>query len=179
MTVLLRLLLAITALAATALSAAAHGPTPQKVEEKITIAAKPDAVWAVLKDFGKFCEWNTVVAKCEADGGNTAGTATRTLTLKNGGVIIEGLDDYNDAEKTYAYRLSKENVEALPVSFYSATISVKPAGDGSEVEWIGRFYRGDTSNFPPDNLNDEAAVKTMTEFFQQGLAALKAKVESK
>jgi mxaD protein len=179
MTVLLRLLLAITALAATAHSAVAHGPTPQKVDEKTTIAAKPDAVWAVVKDFGKFCEWNTVVTKCEADGGNAPGTATRTLTLKTGGVIVEGLDDYNDADKTYAYRLSKENLEALPVSFYSATISVKPTGDGSEVQWNGRFYRGDTSNFPPDNLNDEAAVKAMTEFFQQGLAGLKAKVESK
>jgi mxaD protein len=178
MTGLVRLFLAVTMLAATSLSASAHGPTPQKVEEKIAIAAKPDAVWAVLKDFGKFAEWNPGIAKIEAEGGNAAG-ATRKLTLKNGGVIVEGLDDYNEGEKLYAYRLSTENLEALPVSFYSATISVKPAGEGSEVEWIGRFYRGDTSNFPPDNLNDEAAVKAMTEFFKEGLAGLKAKAESK
>lgn len=178
MTGFARLLLVFTALAATALPADAHGPTPQKVEEKIAIKAKPEAIWALIKDFGKFCEWNSVVVKCEAEGGNASG-ATRTLTLKNGGVIVEGIDDHNDGEKTYVYRLSKENIEALPVSFYSATLSVKPAGDGSEVEWIGRFYRGDTSNFPPDNLNDEAAVKAMTEFFQKGLASLKAKAEFK
>jgi mxaD protein len=178
MTILPRLLLAVTVLAATALSAAAHGPTPQKVEEKITVAAKPDAVWAVLKNFDKLADWHPGIAKIEAEGGSAAG-ATRTLTLKNGGVLVEGLDEYNDGEKFYTYRLSKENVEALPVSFYSATITVKPAGDGSEVQWIGRFYRGDTSNFPPDNLNDEAAVKAMTEFLQQGLAGLKAKVETK
>ena len=43
-----RLLLAFTALAATAISAAAHGPTPQKVEEKVAIEATPEAVWAVI-----------------------------------------------------------------------------------------------------------------------------------
>jgi mxaD protein len=65
------------------------------------------------------------------------------------------------------------------VSFYSATLTVKPAGSGSEVEWIGRFYRGDTSNFPPENLNDEAATKAMTALFREGLDGLKAKLEGK
>ena len=50
---------------------------------------------------------------------------------------------------------------------------------GSEVTWTSRFYRADTINFPPENLNDEAAVKAMTEFMQGGLQGLKAKVEGK
>lgn len=152
----------------------AHGPTPQKAEEKVTIAAPPAKVWAALKAFGDV-SWNPGISKAEATGGNETG-ATRTITLATGN-LVEGLDEYNDAEMSYGYRLSTENLEAFPVSFYSATIAVTPAGDGSEVTWIGRFYRGDTSNFPPDNLNDEAAVKAMTEFMQQGLQGLKAKVE--
>ena len=56
---------------------------------------------------------------------------------------------------------------------------MKPAGSGSEVEWIGRFYRGDTSNFPPENLNDEAAIKAMKGLFREGLDGLKAKLEGK
>lgn len=159
-------------------TAFAHGPTPQKVEEKIEIAVPPEKVWEIAGDFARICEWHTGIAKCEAAGGNASG-GTRTLTLQNGGVISEGVDDYNVAEKQVSYRLSKENLEALPVSFYSATLSVKAAGAGSEVTWVGRFYRGDTSNFPPDNLNDEAAVKAMTEFFHKGLEGLKAKLEGK
>ena len=49
----------------------------------------------------------------------------------------------------------------------------------AEVTWIGRFFRADTGNFPPDHLNDEAAVKAMTGFMQEGLKGLKAKVEGK
>lgn len=158
--------------------ALAHGPTPQKAEEKITIAAPPAKVWEALKNFGDV-SWNPAITKAEASGGNDpAAGATRTITLKTGN-LVEGLDEYNDKEMSYGYRLSTENIEVFPVSFYSATIAVTPAGEGSEVTWIGRFYRADTSNFPPENLNDEAAVKAMTGFLQEGLKGLKAKVEGK
>jgi mxaD protein len=156
--------------------ALAHGPTPQKAEEKITVAAPAEKVWEALKNFADV-SWNPAITKTEASGGNASG-ATRTITLKTGN-LVEGLDEYNDKDKMYGYRLSTENLEAFPVSFYSATIAVTPAGEGSEVTWVGRFYRGDTSNFPPENLNDEAAVKAMTEFMQEGLKGLKAKVEGK
>jgi mxaD protein len=154
--------------------ALAHGPTPQKIDETVTINASPVTVWNTVKDFAAISRWHAGVAQSEGGNGNGA---TRTITLKQGGVLLDGLDDYNENEKSYAYRLAKENVEAFPVSFYSATLSVKQAGDGAEVEWIGRFYRGDTGNFPPDNLNDEAAIAAMTKFFQEGLASLKTKVE--
>lgn len=158
--------------------ASAHGPTPQKAEETIAIAAPADAVWAVVKAFDGMAAWNPAIKASVGEGGSAPG-ATRTITLKNGGQLAEGLDEFNEAEKFYAYRLSKENIEVFPVSFYSATIAVKPEGAGSVVTWSGRFYRGDTGNFPPDNLNDEAAVNAMTEFFKEGLAGLKAKLEAK
>lgn len=155
----------------------AHGPTPQKAEEKITISAPPAKVWAAIKEFADV-SWNPGITKVEATGGNEAG-ASRTITLKNGKVLVEGLDEYNEKEMSYGYRLSTENLEALPVSFYSAVIAVTPAGDGSEVTWVGRFYRGETGNEPPEHLNDEAAMKAMTGFLQEGLAGLKAKAEGK
>ncbi len=99
--------------------------------------------------------------------------------MKSGETLVDGLDEVNEKEMSLSYRQAKENLAALPVSFYSATINVKPAGSGSQVEWIGRFYRGDTSNFPPENLNDEAAIKAMTDFLREGLAGLKAKLETK
>jgi mxaD protein len=160
------------------LPAAAHGPTPQKVEERIEIAAPPDKVWAVAKEFATIGDWHPLLEKSEGKGGNAAG-AERVLTLKSGGALTEGLDDYNDKEMYFGYRLAKENVEAFPVSFYSATLTVKPAGSGSEVEWIGRFYRADTGNEPPENKNDAAAIAAMKSYIGEGLKGLKAKVEGK
>ncbi len=40
----------------------------------------------------------------------------------------------------YSYRMSDPDLTALPVSSYSATLTVTPDGDGSKVEWMGRFY---------------------------------------
>jgi mxaD protein len=160
-----------------ALSAAAHGPTPKKVEETIAIAAPPAAVWAIVEDFGTIADWHPLVAKSEGKGGNAAG-AEREVTLKSGGVLRDGLDEYLAEDMSYGYRLAKENVDAFPVSFYAATLTVKPgASGGSDVAWIGRFYRADTSNFPPEDKNDAAAVAAMTTFFQEGLQGLKAKAE--
>lgn len=160
-----------------ALPATAHGPTPQKVSEKIVIASPPAKVWALVGEFAKIDQWHPGVEK-SAGGGNTAG-AERTLTLKSGGDLVEGLDEYNAGEMFYGYRLAKENIEAFPVSFYSAKVTVKPAeGGGSEITWIGRFYRADTGNFPPENLNDAAAIAAMEGFFRQGLEGLKAKLET-
>jgi mxaD protein len=165
-------------LAASFGSASAHGPTPQKADEKITIAAPPATVWDVIKEFAAIDDWHPGVAKVTAEGGNKEG-ATRTLTLKSGGDLVESLDSYNEKEMSIEYRLLKENVDAFPVSFYSDQISVRPADGGSEVEWTSRFYRADTTNEPPEDKNDEAATKATTDFFQAGLAAIKAKAEGK
>ena len=53
--------------------ASAHGPTPQKVEESIEIAAPPDAVWNIVKDFGGIANWNPALTKSEGKGGNGSG----------------------------------------------------------------------------------------------------------
>jgi mxaD protein len=65
----------------------------------------------------------------------------------------------------------------LPVSSYSATLTVTPEGDGAKVEWMGRFYRGDTGNEPPENLNDAAGKAAVSRYFAEGLRGLKAKLE--
>ncbi len=159
-------------------SAKAHGPTPKKIEEDITIDASPDKVWAAVKELCAMSAWHPLIAKCDGNGTNVPG-AERVLTLAGGGQIRESIDEYDEAAHSYGYRLAKEDVQVFPVSFYSATFEVKDAGGGkTAVAWMGRFYRGDTGNFPPDNLNDEAAEAAMTKFFREGLAGLKKKVES-
>ncbi|WP_019904713.1 SRPBCC family protein [Methylobacterium sp. 77] len=161
-----------------ATTALAHGPTPQKIDQSITIAAKPDAVWAVVGDFAGVSKWHPDVATSTGTGGNASG-GRRTVTLKNGGTLDEGLDEWDAGKRSYSYRLGEADLKALPVSSYSASLTVTPEGDGSKVEWIGRFYRGDTGNEPPEDLSDAAGKEAMNLYFGNGLKGLKARLEGK
>lgn len=158
--------------------ATAHGPTPHKVDQSIVIAAPPEAVWAAVKDFDGLAKWNPQVESSAGRGGNAVG-AERDVVLKSGGQLTDSLDEYLEDEMSYSYRLLTPDIKAFPVSFYSATLAVKPGPDGgSEVAWEGRFYRADTGNFPSDTQNDQAAIDAMTRFFQDGLQTLKKQVEA-
>ncbi|CAD6879600.1 MxaD protein [Methylomonas albis] len=156
----------------------AHGPTPQKAKESLTIQAPIAKVWAELKNFDDIANWHTDLKKSAGDGKNQSG-GVRTLTFQNDEVITEELDYYNEAEHEYSYRLKAENTKAVPTSSHTVDVKVVvgETPDSSVVTVKSRFYRGDTGNTPPENLNDEAAVKAMTQFFKNGLNGLKAKLE--
>jgi len=159
-------------------SVLAHGPTRQKVTETIVIEASAEAVWNVIKDFGEVT-WLSMVDKSESDNGNENG-ATRTLMLSSGVKIVETLKSYKGDKMSYKYRIpdATHDVAILPVSNYSSTISVKADGNKAIVTWKGAFYRGYPNNDPPEELNDEAAVKAVTELYKAGLKGLKELVES-
>jgi len=159
-------------------AALAHGPTPQKAKESIAIHASVDKVWDAVKQFDGIANWHPDVKASTGDGRHESG-GTRTLTLQNDGQLVEELDYYSDKDHEYSYRLKTENVQAFPTSSYSVEIQVK-AGEDAEntvVTLKSRFYRGDTGNTPPENLSDAAAVKAVNEFFKNGLAGLKQKLE--
>lgn len=153
----------------------AHGPTRQKVTEKVEINAPAEKVWAVIGNFQDM-SWHPAVAGTEGSGGNGKG-ATRVLTLKPTGRIIEALTNY-DAGKSLSYEITAVDVKVLPVSNYASTISVEANGGKSVVEWKSAFYRGFLNNDPPPELSDEAAVKAIKGVFRSGLDALKTKVEA-
>lgn len=156
----------------------AHGPTPQKANESIVINAPVDTVWNAVKQFDGISGWHPDVKESSGDGQHASG-GKRTITLQNGGQLVEELDAYDDSKHEYSYRLKTENVQALPSSSYSVSLQVT-AGEapGSSVVTLkSRFYRGDTGNTPPENLSDAAAVKAMNAFFKNGLSGLKQKLE--
>lgn len=168
--------LALAALTLASSVAVAHGPTRQKVVEKITIDAPADAVWAQIKDFDALAKWHPAVAESPADKGNTEGSV-RTVKIKGGGSLVESLERYNAEGRSYAYRAKDGG--ALPVTNYTSTLTVSGDGAKSTVEWRGAFYRGFPNNDPPPDQNDEAAVKAVTGVYQSGLANLKSLVEKK
>lgn len=158
------------------LPAAAHGPTRQKVTETIEINAPADKVWGVIGNFQDM-NWHPLIEKTEGEGGNGA-DATRKLILGGGAVIEEKLRSFDAEGRSYKYEITNVDVKVLPVNNYSSSLSVAEEGGKSVVTWRGAFYRGYMNNDPPDDLNDEAAVKAVTGVYKAGLEELKKTLEA-
>lgn len=157
--------------------AQAHGPTRQKVTEKITIEAPAEAVWARVKNFDSLKDWHPAVAESPASAGNTEGSV-RALKLKGGGALVETLESFDEAKMKFSYRAKDGG--ALPVTNYTSTLQVTSSGAAqSTVEWRGAFYRAYPNNDPPPDQNDEAALQAVTGVYKSGLDNLKKLVEGK
>ncbi len=175
----LQFLIALALLSITVV-AQAHGPTRQKVTESVEIAKPAAEVWELVKDFGN-ADWLPMVESTESDGGNADG-ATRVLILGPDIKVYETLKKYNAEKMTYSYKIPDKthDVKILPVNNYSSSITVIANDDNSStVSWKGAFYRGYPNNDPPEELNDEAALKAVTDLYKAGLAHLKETLESK
>lgn len=176
------------ALIAVPMLASAHGPTRQLVEEKVTINAAPEKVWAMVKDFGGLHNWHPAIASTELKDDKT-----RVLTLKSEGnpTITEELIKSDDNSMLLNYKITDMSVVktitfnskdtpyyTLPVSTYKAWLTVKPVDGGSEVKWKAKFYRSFMDNPPtPEGQSDSDAVAAITEVASTGLQNLKAIME--
>jgi carbon monoxide dehydrogenase subunit G len=168
--------LALLALATLSFNAAAHGPSPQKVEKSVVIKAAPAKVWGLVKDFGNLQAWHPAIAstKLEKKGEDTF----RTLTLKDGGTIYEKLRTVDDA----AMKIKYEIVSGVaPVADYNSFMKVEagPGAGETTVTWVGRFYRTYKLNPPiPAGQDDATAVNFVTGVYDSGLANLKKVAEN-
>ncbi len=166
-------------LALSFVSAQAHGPSRQKVTQEIKINAPAAKVWGIIADFCAISVWHPAIAKCAIEGANGVG-AQRTLRVGkvDGPQILEELQTYDAPGMMYRYRILKTDNSVLPVSTYSSFLSVKDNGDNTAtVEWRSGFYRAYAKGNPPPELNDEAAVKAVTDVYALGLANLKKLAE--
>ncbi|MEE9331080.1 MAG: SRPBCC family protein [Methylophilaceae bacterium] len=167
--------LALIALAAFSVTAFAHGPTPQKIDNRIVIKAEPAKVWAMVKDIANVQAWLPTVesAKVEKKGADTF----RTLTLKNGGKVIERVKSIDDDNMKVKF----EVIEGVPASNYNPYISVKkgPNAGESEVRYFHRFYRFYPQNPPiPEGQDEAAAIKFIEDTYGPGLENLKKVLEN-
>lgn len=134
------------------------------VKESVLLDVSAETVWARIGRFGDM-SWHPALAFTEiVEGDEDKPGAKRVLTIKGGGTIHETLTARDDKAMDLSYWITES---VLPVSDYSAMLSVLAEGSGSRVVWSSNFKRK-----APDD--DKAAVDTITNIFQSGLAQLKA-----
>ncbi len=172
-----RQLLAVILAVGSAVPAAAHDAQRVKLVLSVNVDAPPAKVWSVIGNFQDL-SWDCAVAHTSGQGGNTPnGVATRSVTLKSGGVLPnEDLERYEPQKFTYATFLPHVDVHVLPVTNYSAILDVVPSpSGGSTVEWRSAFYRGYPNFGPPPELNEAAAIKAVSAMVKPALACLKSR----
>lgn len=124
------------------------------------IAVSPEALWALVRDFGGIERWNPTLTSCELDVEGVGGV--RTLTM--GEVTIrERLEKRDDAARTLSYSI----VEApLPVRNYLATIAIASVGPKrSRIVW--------SSTFEPAGMTDEQLTQLFEGVYQQAIEGLR------
>ena len=154
-----------------------HGPSRQKVSEKIEINAPSAKVWELVKNF-QAVNWNSNVKSVNANG-NEIGSE-RELKFGNGELVKQKLEKINEEKKFVQWRIIETDNKILPVNSYAAKIFVKNQSDGlTEVNYKAGFYRGFMGNDPPDELNDENSKKKVSNFIINSLKGLKNIAEKK
>lgn len=143
-------LIAILAALMLPFAAAAHGPSPQKVEKSITVKAEPAKVWAAVKD----PKWHPSAAN----------------------VKVKSADD---ADMKFKYEIAEGTIAASDYNSF-LTVKAGPGAGESSITWVARFYRVYKLNPPiPEGQDDETAVKAVNDMLDAGLANLKKTVEGK
>jgi Polyketide cyclase / dehydrase and lipid transport len=123
----------------------------------MTSSISTDALWKKVGDFCGIAEWHPAIEKCvlSADG------KQRTLSLKGGGTIVEALESWDDANRSYKYTILSG---PLPVANYHSTISVIGDPKGSTLKWMGTY---DAKGAP-----DADAKKTIDGVYEAGAKVL-------
>ncbi|WP_339499578.1 SRPBCC family protein [Pseudomonas silesiensis] len=125
----------------------------------IDIPASADQVWQLIGGFNSLPDWLPFIPQSEL----SEGGRVRSLQTSDGAVVVERLQAFDDAAKTYSYSILQA---PFPATDYLATIRVEAQGQGARVTWSGRFA--------PVGVSDEEVVALFTGIYQGGLEALRA-----
>ena len=123
--------------AALALSAGSALALDSTINKQSSMSA--DAVWKKIGDFCGIQNWIPAVQKCVL----SQNGKERTVYVKGDGQVLERLDNWDDAKRTYSYTILSSG---LPVDDYDSTITVEPNGNGSVLKWHGTYKAKGTSD---------------------------------
>lgn len=132
-----------------------------EVVRSATINANCEDVWAFAGGFGSINNILPMIVKIESDG-DTVGSI-RTLTLADGAVVKERLDATDKYLQSYSF-----TEHPMPVSEYSATITVADGDDGQcEFNWAGKLVA--------KGISDEEAMGIFEGIYETGISEIKKK----
>ena len=90
----------------------------------IDIPASADQVWQLIGGFNSLPEWLPFIPKSEL----SEGGRVRSLQTADGAVVIERLQAFDNAAKSYSYSILQA---PFPATEYLATIKVEAQGQGA------------------------------------------------
>jgi hypothetical protein len=129
------------------------------LDSSVTMASSmsPEALWKKIGDFCGIANWHPAFEKCvlSADG------KQRTLSIKGGGTLLEALENFDAANRSYTYTIISGS---LPVANYRSTISVSADPKGSSVKWVGKY--------DAKGASDADAKKIVDDAYEAGVKAL-------
>ena len=125
----------------------------------IDLNVPPDEVWELIGGFGSLPEWMPFIRKSSTSNGGRV----RQIETPDGQAIIEQLEKYDLAKRSYSYSILNA---PFPVVEYLSTITVASinSGKGSHVEWSGTFI--------PKGVSDDEVRHLFQGIFADGLKAL-------
>ncbi|NEB37668.1 SRPBCC family protein [Streptomyces sp. SID14515] len=118
-----------------------------------------DRVWQLIGGFDSLPDWLPYIPTSEL----SEGGRVRTLVNEEGGVIVERLEAFDNAARSYSYSILRA---PFPVTGYLSTITVREgsAPGRALVEWSGTFT--------PDGIGEDEAAALFHGIYADGLAAL-------
>ncbi|UZE14403.1 SRPBCC family protein [Pseudomonas sp. B21-053] len=125
----------------------------------IDIPASADQVWQLIGGFDSLPDWLPFIVKSEL----SAGGRVRSLQTADGAVVVERLEAFDNAGKTYSYSIEQA---PFPATDYLATLRVEAQGQGARVTWSGRFTA--------KGVTDEEVEALFDGIYKGGLEALRA-----
>lgn len=125
----------------------------------IRVPVSADKVWQLVGGFLTLNEWLPMIASSES----LEGGRVRKLSTADGAVIVERLQTYDNANRTYSYSI---DTGPFPATNYLATLQVSAAGEQETViTWSG--------SFTPDGVSDAEVEALFQGVYDGGLEALK------
>ncbi|MDX3853212.1 SRPBCC family protein [Streptomyces sp. AK02-01A] len=135
-------------------------PASAATSVSLEIPATADKVWQLIGGFGALPDWLPfITSSVLSEGGRL-----RTLATADDEVVVERLEAFDNAGRTYSYSIEQA---PFPVTAYLSTIKVSDAaGEGAAVvEWSGTFT--------PAGVSEDEAIALFHGVYSDGLAALK------
>lgn len=125
----------------------------------VEIPASADEVWKLVGGFNALPDWLPFIAESVA----TEGGRVRHLTTADGAVIVERMQTFDNAARTYSYSIEQG---PFPVTDYLATLKVSevPGKQAALVEWGGQFVAA--------GITEAEAIAIFDGVYQGGLKEL-------